>query len=889
MNKKLGGVVALAIVAAGVWFLFFRHHGAAAVAHQPPSKTTQFKVATRAPAMTNPEVDLDREGPLRLEGQVLDEDGQGVGGAEVWLGTVPPRKATTEGDGTFSFDKLVGRAYRLTARSGNNVGGPIEYRLTEKSDPAILTLTAGAALIVTVRGDDKKPIANAEIKSEDERDVATTGADGTARLQPINPGWVSVHATASGYAPNSGFTSVGSANSTGHLDITLHAGVTVTGRVHDEAGAPIAKAQISNAGIWNLGSSGEPVASDANGAFTLTLAAGTHSLSAVDKDHAPARSTPFVVETKAIDGIDITMKAGGRLAGKVVDANHRPVPYATVRVAGKNDEMMGAKRRQTTTGQDGTFELRGLTRTKLDVRADSDLAASKIVAFDLTTTSEKKDLELVLDVTGTISGIVVDEKTQSIAEIHVESTPDMFGGGPDDALALTGFSSAVTDGDGKFTIHGLPDGQYKLHATRHEQAQRFTIEGTSAKTGDTNVKIVLATPGSIKGVLAKTDGTPPILASVRVGWRPGTPATDGKFTVDELEPGAYDVTFHGPEFSDIVKHGVKVEAGKATDLGSISVTRGRVLTGRVSDASGAAVAGAKIKAGNMLYSLQGADDQMSTIDEASGVRTAYTDQDGSFTLIGIAKNQTNVMAEDINKGRSNAVEVPAGDTDPPPVTLQLRGFGTIVGKVTSKGQPATGVAITDTPKAGGAQIQVAQADDTGAFTMTKIAEGTHVLSAMQQGGLGASFKTTSTTVQITAGQTTTVTLDIPVGEVALDVTIKPLAGATVNAAQVFLFHGTVALTNAKDIQAAFLGGTAAGMKFWVGSPAEFTELVPGDYSACSLPITGSMSDSTFLQRIQENLDILKVYCQQVKVLPTPATQSLVQLLPSMASLPPPKS
>ena len=197
MSKKLGGVVALAIIAAAVWLVFFRHRDAAPVAHQPPSKSTQFKIGSNAPTIPTVEADLDREGPLRLEGQVVDADGQGVGGADVWLGTVPPRQAKTEGDGSFSFDKLVGRAYRLTARSGNNVGGPIEYRLTEKSDPAILTLTAGAALVVTVRGDDKKPIANAEIKSEDERDVATTGPDGTAKLQPINPGWVSVRATAS--------------------------------------------------------------------------------------------------------------------------------------------------------------------------------------------------------------------------------------------------------------------------------------------------------------------------------------------------------------------------------------------------------------------------------------------------------------------------------------------------------------------------------------------------------------------------------------------------------------------------------------------------------------------------------------------------------------------
>ena len=43
------------------------------------------------------------------------------------------------------------------------------------------------------------------------------------------------------------------------------------------------------------------------------------------------------------------------------------------------------------------------------------------------------------------------------------------------------------------------------------------------------------------------------------------------------------------------------------------------------------------------------------------------------------------------------------------------------------------------------------------------------------------------------------------------------------------------------------------MKFWFGEgkpPAEFDELVAGDYSVCTIPITGDLSDSTFQQRLQ---------------------------------------
>ncbi|HET9987840.1 MAG TPA: carboxypeptidase-like regulatory domain-containing protein, partial [Kofleriaceae bacterium] len=317
-SKRLGGVLALVAVGLAAW-LFFRHRGdhatgkgtADRASNKVPSLATQHAVRGEAPSGRTGawDLDLDPEGPLQLEGQVLDTDGHGVAGAEVWLGSVPPRTAKTEGDGTFTFDKLVGRTYRLTARSGNEIAGPIAYKLTDKSDPAILQLAGAAKVIVSVHDDQKKPIANAEIKVDEEDGVtAKTGADGTATIGPVHPGWIGVHATADGFAPNAGFTSVGSANATGRIELVLHAGIAVTGHVVDEGGKPVAKARVSTAGLWNLGSSIEPVTTAADGAFALVLAAGTHTLLAVDPEHAPSRSTPVVVTSKPVDGVTITMK-----------------------------------------------------------------------------------------------------------------------------------------------------------------------------------------------------------------------------------------------------------------------------------------------------------------------------------------------------------------------------------------------------------------------------------------------------------------------------------------------------------------------------------------------------------------------------------------------------
>ena len=900
-RKHVGILGAFIAIAVAVWLVLFSggNHAKPTPAPAPANKVELPKVPhaaqdeAPAPSGMAPRwsLDIDPEGPLRLEGQVVDEDGHGVGDAEVWLSSVPPRSVKSEDDGTFAFDKLVGREYQLSAVAEDLTGGPVEYKLTDTSDPIVIRLTRAATVIVTVLADDGKPIEGAEVKlaGMGER-TARSAADGNATLAPVHPGWVAVRVTAPGYAPGQAFTQIGSPGATGKLEVRLHRGLEVSGLVIDEHEKPIAKAHVTVAGIWDIPGGSEPVETDAKGRFTFpALAPGSHTLVASDGVHAPARSAPVTVADRRVDNVTIVMLAGGTLAGSVVDDAGKPVPFATVRVAGDGQQMWMIDSRQATSDRAGEFELRGLARAKLKARAESDDAASQIASVDLTSTT-KAEIKLVLDVKGTIAGVVVDEADQPIAEVQVNAFPDVLGGNAPEGMSLAGLSSATTDGAGHFTIRGLPDGSYRVRGARASGGM-FTWgqRGTPAKVGDKNVKVVLAADGSVVGKLALENGRAPKLATVQLGFLPGTPAGgDGTFKLGAVPPGTYDLHVRGAEFADFVQHDVKVEPGKPTDVGTLKLVRGRKLTGRVVDANGSPVPGAKVKAGNMLFSMQGAEDQMASFEEMSGMRTAVTDQDGRFTVIGIAKKATNVLADHPDRGRSNALEIPAGTDDPPPVTLQLRGFGSISGKVTLEGKPVAGATITDAPKGGGAQVRMVQSEADGTFKLTRIGEGTHVVSAMQQSAFGMSLKSTSTTVQVRAGKDTKVTIDIPVGTIALTVTIKPQANQKVDAAQVFLFRGALAVHNAKELTDGFLGGGVQGMKFWFGGdkPApEFDELVAGNYSVCSIPITGDMSDSQFQQRMQAHMEALKVYCKQVKLTESPQQQSVVQELPAMAPLP----
>jgi hypothetical protein len=465
-----------------------------------------------------------------------------------------------------------------------------------------------------------------------------------------------------------------------------------------------------------------------------------------------------------------------------------------------------------------------------------------------------------------------------------------FWGGDTQDFALTGFASATTDGGGAFVIRGLADGQYQLSAHRSGMSmdEGWGQKGTQAKTGDTKVRLVLPTPGSIKGKLVLEDGSAPKLAIVSVSWSKSSPAVGGEFALDDVAPGSYDITVRGPEFAEKVVRDLKVEENKATDAGTLKLIRGRKLVGTVVDSSGKPVKGAQVRVGKMIFtegSKAGADDP--NLDQMMGHRVAITSDNGSFSIVGIPKDSTSVVAEHTDLGRSDALKLPAGTDDPPEQKLVLRGFGSVAGKVTYKGEPLQAM-VMSTPKTGGAQMVTVQSGADGSYVIEKVAEGTQRLVAMKM-GMGSLTSSEGTDVQIKAGQRVTMDLVIPVGELTVAIEIKPKSGATVNAAQVFLFRGVVAAKNAKDLMDAFTGGgpAASGMKFWMGiGNVSFEEQLPGRVSVCSIPITGDIRDPQFAQRLQSQAESLAVYCMSLELPASPKSQTYKQELPGMNPLPP---
>ena len=248
MRKWVLAVVGLVAVAAAAWWLFLRSPSRPAEPRPAAKSEAKTTPANRAPEQDRGAeqaplrflVDDDPKGTLRLEGQVIDEHDRPVAGATVVLSSNPPRTTTSEQDGGFAFDALVGRPYTLTARAAQGVAGPVTAKLTEKSEPVVLQLRPGATVKVTVQGTGGKEIDGATVELRSSDVLTQTTKAGAATFAPVVPGGYQLAAWADGRARTLQWLQVGPGETT--ATIVLVAGAKVSGRVIDSGGKPIADA-----------------------------------------------------------------------------------------------------------------------------------------------------------------------------------------------------------------------------------------------------------------------------------------------------------------------------------------------------------------------------------------------------------------------------------------------------------------------------------------------------------------------------------------------------------------------------------------------------------------------------------------------------------------------
>src|SRR5262249_23648984 len=164
---------------------------------------------------------------------------------------------------------------------------------------------------------------------------------GVAVFSPVVPGGYQIAAWADGMAHVFQRIQIGTGDAQARLKLAT--GAAVAGKVVDDQGTGVAGARVrySGASDWTQQASsaldGAVTASDGSFRFDA-VPAGSFRLAASHPERAPGSSALVTLDGKTPrDGVVIALAIGAVVKGHVVDAQHRPVASARVRIGAASD------------------------------------------------------------------------------------------------------------------------------------------------------------------------------------------------------------------------------------------------------------------------------------------------------------------------------------------------------------------------------------------------------------------------------------------------------------------------------------------------------------------------------------------------------------------------
>lgn len=686
-------------------------------------------------------------------------------------GSATSRWVETDAAGRARLESLPAQGGRLVAWAADGAA-TLTLRGAEATPVALVLAPMGTLHGRVVDATRGTPLPGRRVlaKGEEKSFASLVGPDGRYEITGLPAGRYDVRVDDARSAPyrRSGLL-VGAGASLAH-DVALAPAGRVQVRVVDERGRPIGGARghvvpASDAERFGFDTSFERQAASSSapdGTLSIErLAAGARVRLFVK--HERFMTAIVEVVTAAAGGtgapLEVVLRPGRILQGRVRDAQARPIAGARVRLRPANTNVIrfadvwgGAHallEQPKTTDAAGRFEFSGLTPGAYAVRVEAEgHATTEVEGVDLETPSASP-LEVVLASGGALRGVVLDGSGVPVVDRRVfarGATSEEADAGA--GLLRVAWAEEPTDANGAWSIAGLEAGRaYDLS---------LSPLGTPLVTGvlapAEGVELHVPRAGRIAGVVLDADSGRPLgdfavayLWSLRrprdpaqFGSGPSGPgrfqdvqAEDGRFALDDVAPGIWDVEVRAPGYQATRIADVTVEEDRQAAELEIRLMRGAALAGRV-----VAAAGGQPLVDVAVYA-QPADGAAwgPRFAFARGVPSARSDADGRFRIEGLAPGALRLSTSHPDWA-STWLDVSLTEAGRDGLELRLKRGASVAGAVVAGGQPVAGASVALSPvgeqQGGSGAESAAEADAAGRFRFEHLEAGEYALSAQDQ-------------------------------------------------------------------------------------------------------------------------------------------------------------
>lgn len=705
--------------------------------------------STLDPTAKKLDIDFNLSSGVTVSGSVVASNGKPAAGATVFVDGWPGAKAGD--DGSFKLAHVRSDAAVISATLANERGDT-----KSKKSPVVIQIAPQRIVSGVVRDKARRqPLGGARVvigSGEGWSNAASviSGTDGRFTFPYTGSSRASLWASRPGY--NTTTVKESDAGARSDNEIALQREQRITGTVTDEAHHPIGGAFVSiNVkdapafyvyGGKDFASSGTHSLPD--GSFSLRVPEQFDSerlamagdmfqfqLVATKRSYASGRSAAIKPRDIAagVSGISLVLPAGVELAGVVTDSENHPLADVVVGVMEEGTSGFGQYPldmifRRVVDAEWNRTDANGHFSIRVNPVSHS-LAFSKpgfaVASLTHVAAPAAQPVAVKLTAGAKLAGRVTRSDGSAVSGATVTASRGRF-----DTF------NATTDANGRFEIIGLQSGPYEL-SVGNDALLNFT---QTVKAPATDLEIDVGALHHVRGrVIDATTRTSVSPAELRFGNGEVDSEThnmnfishsvetpEATFVLDDVPPGTYSLTVNADG------HAAKTQTVTVANEDAqveIALDRGATVRGRVSDPTGAPLAGVSVE--------WDTDDGLAT----SFDRSKETDAKGEYVLEGVSAGKVELTFElDGYAKQKKSVDVAAA---PLRVDVTLAKGLKLRGTVTADGAGVAKASIYASSSSGD-DFKTAESDENGAFEIEGLSPAPYDVHATKTGYVAASVE-----------------------------------------------------------------------------------------------------------------------------------------------------